>query len=72
VNCTSRHPDQRVLPKAANPGELRSSLLELTDESRDLFARAEMAFDDELQHRLGAALPERTPAAVRVNADPPP
>jgi MarR family transcriptional regulator, organic hydroperoxide resistance regulator len=43
-----------------NPDDRRSSLLELTPEGRRLFAQAGKAFDDELQRRLGAAVPERT------------
>jgi MarR family transcriptional regulator, organic hydroperoxide resistance regulator len=43
-----------------NPDDRRSSLLELTPEGRRLFAEAGQAFDDELQRRLGAAVPERT------------
>jgi DNA-binding MarR family transcriptional regulator len=43
-----------------NPDDRRSSLLELTEEGRRMLARAGTAFDDELQHRLGAVLPERT------------
>jgi MarR family transcriptional regulator, organic hydroperoxide resistance regulator len=43
-----------------NPDDRRSSLLELTEEGRRMLAEAGTAFDDELQHRLGAALPERT------------
>ena len=43
-----------------NPDDRRSSLLELTPEGRRLFAEAEKVFDDELQRRLGAAVPERT------------
>ena len=43
-----------------NPADRRSSLLELTPEGRRLFAAAGVAFDDELQRRLGAAVPERT------------
>jgi MarR family transcriptional regulator, organic hydroperoxide resistance regulator len=43
-----------------NPADRRSSLLELTPEGRRLFAEAGQAFDDELQRRLGAAVPERT------------
>lgn len=42
-----------------NPDDRRSSLLELTEEGRRMLAEAGTAFD-ELQHRLGAALPERT------------
>jgi len=43
-----------------NPDDRRSSLLELTGEGRRLLAKAEAAFDDELQRRLGSALPDRT------------
>jgi MarR family transcriptional regulator, organic hydroperoxide resistance regulator len=43
-----------------NPDDRRSSLLELTEEGQRMFVRAGTAFDDELQHRFGAVLPERT------------
>jgi MarR family transcriptional regulator, organic hydroperoxide resistance regulator len=43
-----------------NPADRRSSLLELTEAGRRLFAEAGVAFDDELERRLGAAVPERT------------
>jgi DNA-binding MarR family transcriptional regulator len=43
-----------------NPDDRRSSLLELTPQGRRLYAEAGRAFDDELQRRLGAAVPERT------------
>ncbi len=43
-----------------NPDDRRSSLLELTEEGRRLFAEAGTALDDELRRRLGAAVPERT------------
>ena len=43
-----------------NPDDRRSSLLELTPEGRRLFARAGVAFDEELQRWLGTAVPERT------------
>jgi DNA-binding MarR family transcriptional regulator len=43
-----------------NPEDRRSSLLELTPEGRRLLTAAGEAFDDELQRRLGAAVPERT------------
>jgi MarR family transcriptional regulator, organic hydroperoxide resistance regulator len=43
-----------------NPADRRSSLLELTPEGRRLFAEAGAAFDDELERRLGTAVPERT------------
>ncbi len=43
-----------------NPEDRRSSLLELTPQGRRLLAAAGKAFDNELQRRLGAAVPERT------------
>jgi MarR family transcriptional regulator, organic hydroperoxide resistance regulator len=43
-----------------NPADRRSSLLELTTEGSRLLAEAGVAFDEELQARLGAAVPERT------------
>jgi MarR family transcriptional regulator, organic hydroperoxide resistance regulator len=43
-----------------NPDDRRSSLLELTPEGRRLLAEAGLAFGDELQRRLGNAVPERT------------
>ena len=43
-----------------NPEDRRSSLLELTPAGKRMFAEAGKAFDDELQRRLGAAVPERT------------
>ena len=43
-----------------NPDDRRSSLLELTEHGRRMLAKAGTAFDDELQRRLGATLPERT------------
>jgi MarR family transcriptional regulator, organic hydroperoxide resistance regulator len=46
--------------RVPNPDDRRSSLLELTEEGRRLFAKAGTAFDEELHRRVGAALPERT------------
>jgi MarR family transcriptional regulator, organic hydroperoxide resistance regulator len=43
-----------------NPDDRRSSLLELTPEGQRIFAEAGVAFDEELQRWLGAAVPERT------------
>ncbi|HTX27305.1 MAG TPA: MarR family winged helix-turn-helix transcriptional regulator [Streptosporangiaceae bacterium] len=43
-----------------NPADRRSSLLELTPAGRRMFAEAGVAFDDELERRLGTAVPERT------------
>jgi MarR family transcriptional regulator, organic hydroperoxide resistance regulator len=43
-----------------NPADRRSSVLELTAAGRSLLAEAGEAFDEELQHWLGSAVPERT------------
>jgi len=43
-----------------NPGDRRSSLLELTPEGQRILAEAGVAFDEELQRWLGSAVPERT------------
>jgi MarR family transcriptional regulator, organic hydroperoxide resistance regulator len=43
-----------------NPVDRRSSVLELTAAGRSMIAQAGEAFDDELQHWLGSAVPERT------------
>lgn len=43
-----------------NPADRRSSVLELTAAGRSIVAHAGAAFDDELQHWLGSAVPERT------------
>jgi MarR family transcriptional regulator, organic hydroperoxide resistance regulator len=43
-----------------NPADRRSSLLELTPRGRSILADAAVAFDQELQYRLGTAVPERT------------
>ena len=43
-----------------NPADRRSSLLQLTEAGRRLFTEAGTAFDDELERRLGTAVPERT------------
>jgi MarR family transcriptional regulator, organic hydroperoxide resistance regulator len=43
-----------------NPGDRRSSLLELTAAGHKLLAEAGEAFDEELEHWLGSAVPERT------------
>ncbi len=43
-----------------NPADRRSSLLELTEEGKRIFAAAGEAFDEDLQRWLGAAVPERT------------
>lgn len=43
-----------------NPADRRSSLLELTPRGEQLLAEARVAFDEELQLRLGSVVPERT------------
>jgi MarR family transcriptional regulator, organic hydroperoxide resistance regulator len=43
-----------------NPADRRSSLLELTPEGERMYAKAGVAFDDELQRWLGSPVPERT------------
>ena len=43
-----------------NPADRRSSLLELTPRGERLLAEARVAFDEELQLRLGSVVPERT------------
>jgi MarR family transcriptional regulator, organic hydroperoxide resistance regulator len=57
VDRIEAHGYCRRLP---NPADRRSSLVELTAAGRRLFAEAGVAFDDELERRLGAAVPERT------------
>jgi MarR family transcriptional regulator, organic hydroperoxide resistance regulator len=46
--------------RVPNPADRRSSLLELTAEGRRILAGASVAFDEELQRCLSAAVPERT------------
>jgi DNA-binding MarR family transcriptional regulator len=43
-----------------NPGDRRSSLIELTPAGQRLLASATEAFEDELQLRLGSAFSERS------------
>ena len=43
-----------------NPADRRSSLLELTPAGQRMLAEAGVAFDQELQRWIGAAVPERT------------
>jgi DNA-binding MarR family transcriptional regulator len=45
-----------------NPDDRRSSLLELTPAGRSLLAQATAAFDEELDRRLTAAVPEQAMA----------
>jgi DNA-binding MarR family transcriptional regulator len=42
-----------------NPGDRRSSIIELTPAGRKLYAKASKTFEQELERRLGAALPKR-------------
>jgi MarR family transcriptional regulator, organic hydroperoxide resistance regulator len=57
VDRIEAHGYCRRLP---NPEDRRSSLLELTSAGKRLFDEAGKAFDDELERRLGTAVPERT------------
>jgi DNA-binding MarR family transcriptional regulator len=42
-----------------NPGDRRSSIIELTPAGRRLLTKATKAFESELQIRMGSAVPER-------------
>jgi MarR family transcriptional regulator, organic hydroperoxide resistance regulator len=46
--------------RRANPGDRRSSIVELTPAGKRLLARAVVTVEDELHRRLGTALPERS------------
>lgn len=46
--------------RRANPEDRRSSIIELTAEGRRLLAKATEAFEDELQTRIGSAIPVRS------------
>jgi DNA-binding MarR family transcriptional regulator len=43
-----------------NPDDRRSSIIELTPAGKRLLAKATKTFEDELEGRLGAALPDRS------------
>lgn len=43
-----------------NPGDRRSSIIELTPAGRRLLARATRAFEDELELRIGSAISARS------------
>jgi DNA-binding MarR family transcriptional regulator len=45
--------------RRANPGDRRSSIIELTPAGERALAKAAASFEDELRRRLGSALPER-------------
>jgi MarR family transcriptional regulator, organic hydroperoxide resistance regulator len=46
--------------RRANPGDRRSSIIELTPAGKRLRARATVTVEDELRRRLGTAMPERS------------
>ena len=46
--------------RRANPEDRRSSIIELTALGRRALAKATKAFEDELQTRIGSAVPERS------------
>src|ERR1700752_4550074 len=47
-------------PRRANPEDRRSSIIELTASGRRVLAMAAKVFEDELQTRIGSAVPERS------------
>jgi DNA-binding MarR family transcriptional regulator len=46
--------------RRANPDDRRSSIIELTASGRRVLAEAAKVFEDELQIRIGSAVPERS------------
>jgi DNA-binding MarR family transcriptional regulator len=46
--------------RRANPDDRRSSIVHLTAAGKRILAKATTVFDDELERRLGAAVPERS------------
>lgn len=50
--------------RRANPGDRRSSIIELTAAGERLLARATVTVDDELRRLVGTALPERSLAQL--------
>jgi len=46
--------------RKANPGDRRSSIVELTAAGRRVLAKAAKVFEEELQARIGSAVPERS------------
>ena len=46
--------------RRANPNDRRSSIVELTSEGRKLVDGAVMVFEEELELRIGAAIPEQS------------
>jgi DNA-binding MarR family transcriptional regulator len=46
--------------RKANPGDRRSSIVELTAAGRRVLAKAAKVFEEELQARIGSTVPERS------------
>lgn len=46
--------------RRANPNDRRSSIIELTTAGQRVLAKAAKVFEDELQTRIGSAVPERS------------
>jgi len=46
--------------RRANPGDRRSSIIELTPAGRRVLAKATKVFESELQARIGSAVPKRS------------
>jgi MarR family transcriptional regulator, organic hydroperoxide resistance regulator len=46
--------------RRANPGDRRSSIIELTAAGKRLLTRATVTVEDELRRRVGTAMPERS------------
>src|SRR6202008_2222440 len=46
--------------RRANPEDRRSSIIELTASGRRILAKATKVFEDELQTRIGSAVPQRS------------
>ena len=46
--------------RRANPDDRRSSIVELTASGRRILAKATKVFEDELQTRIGSAVPDRS------------
>jgi DNA-binding MarR family transcriptional regulator len=50
----------QLCARRANPGDRRSSIIELTPAGGRLLAEATVTFEDELRRRVGTALPEQS------------
>jgi DNA-binding MarR family transcriptional regulator len=55
--CVDRIEAAGHCARRANPGDRRSSIVELTGSGAALLREATVSFEDELQRRLGAAVP---------------